>query len=562
MLSMFKNLSVKVKILLSPLTVLFFFLIMTIYAFIQLQNNQNVMEQMYMKRFFMYKQTSLIFHMITMVQEGLYKTVTGSQVGYSAESLVKDSKDLNENLIKAGESLKSISAGSGLLPEEKKAIDSTIVVYENYKKWVLKSMEMASDDIATAAMYITTAEKNFQEIKSCLTSLENFENQKSEEYFFKAKTGSNNATSIFLLFILISITTSIIIVIYISRLIVKPVNTVVSELKTITNGEWDLKRRIPVESKDEIGIMTEGYNTFIEKLHQIITNISGSTQTLSSASEELTAITSQLASNAEDMSSQSNAVASATEQATVNINNISSSAEQMSNSVSTAAISIEQMSLSLNEVSKNCQAETTIAANANNQVKSTRDLMERLGVSSKEIGKIVDIINDIADQTNLLALNATIEAASAGEAGKGFAVVASEVKELAKQTAQATEQISKQVEQMQGNTTNAVKAIEEITKITNDINSISHTIVSAVEEQSATVNEISKNITGASQAATEIARNVGESAKGLVEISNNIHGVNTFTTETTDGIRNIKDSSQDLSKLSIELQKIINQFKL
>ena len=179
----------------------------------------------------------------------------------------------------------------------------------------------------------------------------------------------------------------------------------------------------------------------------------------------------------------------------------------MSAGVSSVATAIEEMSASLNEVSKNCQKESQIAASASNQAKSTRDLMDRLGVSSKEVGKVIEVINDIADQTNLLALNATIEAASAGDAGKGFAVVANEVKELAKQTAQATEQISRQIEEMQGSTTSAVAAIEEITKIIEQINAISHTIVSSVEEQTSTVNEIAKSISGASQAATEIARN-------------------------------------------------------
>jgi methyl-accepting chemotaxis protein len=220
------------------------------------------------------------------------------------------------------------------------------------------------------------------------------------------------------------------------------------------------------------------------------------------------------------------------------------------------------MSSSLNEVSKNCQKESQIASNANSQAKSTRDMMERLGVSSKEIGKVIEVINDIADQTNLLALNATIEAASAGEAGKGFAVVANEVKELAKQTAQATDQIGRQIEEMQNNTTSAVTAIEEITKVIEEINSISHTIVSAVEEQSATVNEIAKTVGGASQAATEIAKNVGESAKGLVEVSSNIQGVNKAATDTAGGVANIRQSAQDLSKLALGLQKIVGQFKV
>ena len=323
---------------------------------------------------------------------------------------------------------------------------------------------------------------------------------------------------------------------------------VTNGLKDIAQGEGDLTKRLHAGSQDEIGELAKFFNTFMEKLQGIIKNITENSTTLSSASEELSAVSTQLAANAEEMTNQSNTVASATEQATANVNNISAAAEQMSSGVSTVATAIEEMSSSLNEVAKNCQKENLIASNANNQAKSTRELMERLGVSSKEIGKVIEVINDIADQTNLLALNATIEAASAGEAGKGFAVVANEVKELAKQTAQATDQISRQIEEMQNSTGSAVKAIEEITRIIEEINTISHTIVSAVEEQSATVNEIAKN--------------VGESAKGLSEVSSNIQGVNKAATDTAGGVQNIRQSSQDLAKLAVVLQKIVGQFKV
>jgi methyl-accepting chemotaxis protein len=342
----------------------------------------------------------------------------------------------------------------------------------------------------------------------------------------------------------------------------KRISAVSAGIKDIAQGEGDLRKRLTSGSQDEVGELAGWFNVFAEKLQNIIKEIIGNTQTLSSASEELSAVSTQLAANAEETTNQSNTVASATEQATANVNNISAAAEEMSTSVRTVATAIEEMSSSLNEVSKNCQKESQIAANANNQAKSTRDLMDRLGVSSKEIGKVIEVINDIADQTNLLALNATIEAASAGEAGKGFAVVANEVKELAKQTAQATDQISRQIEEMQTSTGSAVTAIEEITKVIEEINSISHTIVSAVEEQSATVNEIAKSVGGASQAATEIAKNVGESAKGLIEVSSNIQGVNKASTDTASGVATIKQSAQDLSKLALSLQKIVGQFKV
>ncbi len=358
----------------------------------------------------------------------------------------------------------------------------------------------------------------------------------------------------------------IVIVLLLGVVIVKTISEallrLLERIKDIVNGEGDLRMRIENNSTDEIGQIAKWFNALLEKLQGVIQQIVASTSTLSSSSEELSAVSTQIASGAEELTMQSNTVASATEEATVNVNSISASTEEMSTGVSTVATAIEEMSSSLNEVAKNCQNELRIADEANAQTNSTRDLMERLGTSSKDIGQVIEVINDIADQTNLLALNATIEAASAGDAGKGFAVVASEVKELAKQTAQATSQIGHRIEEMQNNTTSAISAIVGIAKTIEDINSISHTIVSTVEEQSATVNEISRNIAGTSQAANEVARNVNESAKGLSEVSSNIHEVNKITGETTGGISNIRKSIQELSILANDLQKIVVQFKV
>jgi methyl-accepting chemotaxis protein len=188
--------------------------------------------------------------------------------------------------------------------------------------------------------------------------------------------------------------------------------------------------------------------------------------------------------------------------------------------------------------------------------------MDKLGEAAKSIGKVVDVINDIADQTNLLALNATIEAASAGDAGKGFAVVAGEVKELAKQTAQATQEIQKQIEGMQSNTILAINAIESVSEVIEKVNVISQTIVSAVEEQSATVNEISRNVSGVSTGAQEVSKNVTESAKGLSDVSSAITGVNIAVKETAKGIVQVKTSTVELSKLSENLKKLLKQFKI
>ncbi len=298
---------------------------------------------------------------------------------------------------------------------------------------------------------------------------------------------------------------------------------------------------------------------------EVVTNIETTsrlektTKTVSKQSAKLLAASTQIAATFEEMGAQTSTVASSMEQATTNINSISSAAEEMSASANSVATAIEEMSSSLTEVSRNCQKELQIASEANTHAKNSMDVMGKLGAAAQSIGKVVEVINDIADQTNLLALNATIEAASAGDAGKGFAVVAGEVKVLAKQTAQATQEIQKQVEEMQGNTESAIKAIESVSKVIEEVNLISQTIVSAVEEQSATVNEIAKNVSGVSAGAQEVSKNVTESAKGLSEVTASISVVNMAVDGVATDTMGIKNSAEELSKLSTDLQELISQ---
>ncbi len=363
--------------------------------------------------------------------------------------------------------------------------------------------------------------------------------------------------------IIVSIVFSIFLSTFITRSIVVALKDCIGFTNLLANS--DFSKDVPQvfqQRKDEMGDLARAYHIMVAKMRQTISEMSSSASTVATASEELSTVSHQLSASSEEMSAQSSNVAASAEQAAANTNAISAAAEEMSGSVNTVATAIEEMSASLNEVSKNCQKESQVAAKADAEAKGTQEHMEKLGIAAKEIGKVVEVINDIADQTNLLALNATIEAASAGEAGRGFAVVANEVKELARQTAQATGEIRQQVENMQGSTGEAVKAIGSISKIIEEINLISQTIVSAVEEQSATVQEIARTMGGASGAANEIAKNVGESAKGLQEVTSNISGVNQAVRDTASGVTQIRTSAEDLAKLSNGLKRIVDQFKV
>lgn len=348
----------------------------------------------------------------------------------------------------------------------------------------------------------------------------------------------------------------------IAHMISSPINSTSKMLKDISDGEGDLTKRLVVKGNDEISDMARHFNKFIEKLQKMIASITRNADTVVTFASDLSATSVQVAATAEEMSTQTTTVASATEEATANINTISSSTEEMSASANSVASAIEEMSVSLNEVAANCQKELNIAVEANTLAQNSKTTMGQLSAAASSINKVIEVIKFIADRTNLLALNATIEAASAGSAGRGFAIVATEVKALAKQTADATKEIEKQIKEMQSGTESTVKAFERVSKVIEEVNTISQTIVAAVEQQSATVNEIAKNVSQMSIGATEVSRNVNESALGLQEVSGTISGVNNGIQDTASEIAKVKASSVELATLSSNLKNLLSQFRI
>ncbi len=276
----------------------------------------------------------------------------------------------------------------------------------------------------------------------------------------------------------------------------------------------------------------EGVNKTLDAVVEPLRVTSENATALASSSEELTAVSQQMAGNAEETATQANVVSAAS--------------EQVSRNVSSVASASEEMQASIREIAKNANESARVAKNAVTVAQSTNETVKKLGESSQEIGNVIKVITSIAQQTNLLALNATIEAARAGEAGKGFAVVANEVKELAKQTAKATEDIGRKIDAIQGDTKGAVVAIEEIGTIINQINDISNSIASAVEQQTATTNEIGRSVT--------------EAAKGVGDIAKNIGGVAVAAKNTTQGANDTQKASQELSHMAAKLQMVIAKF--
>ncbi len=298
-------------------------------------------------------------------------------------------------------------------------------------------------------------------------------------------------------------------------------------------SKGDLTQEISVTGQDAVGQMGQGLSQLLSNLRSSISKIGQTAATLSTSSGELSTVSQQMSANAEETSSQANVVSAA--------------GEQVNRNLQTVATGSEEMSVSIKEIAKNATEAARVATEAVKAAQATNATVSKLGESSVEIGQVIKVITSIAQQTNLLALNATIEAARAGEAGKGFAVVANEVKELAKETAKATEDISRKIESIQVDTKGAVEAIGSITRIITQVNDISNTIASAVEEQNATTNEMSRNVT--------------EAARGASEIAKNIAGVAEAAQSTSHGAGDSQRAAQTLTAMSTELRELVAQFK-
>lgn len=454
----------------------------------------------------------------------------------------------------------------------------------------------------------------------------------------------------------------------------RPLTEITGIVKDISEGDGDLTKRISINTRDEIGAMANYFNNFVGSVEEIVKNIYVNTLILGKASSELLSVSDEMAANigqskskssiagttvnkimgkitnvAESMGDASrnmNVIASAIEEMSGTIKGLAQASEKISNGVSevnslasqisnsmvvssesskevstsveSVSIAIKEINISLNEINKNCDRSIDITTDASHKANFTNKMINDLETSSKQIEKIINVINDIADQTNMLALNAAIEAAGAGEAGKGFAVVANEVKELAKQTSEATDEISQQIETMQTNMSGVVRAVEDITEVIKEITIITNTIAAAVTQQSSTTgeilsavvnastkvnkiskefedvtansksmvnslseaskgvnqiarsaqelsiasNEAAKNIDHLSVKVEDVAKAANEISQGSIEINDNIKEIDNSNLSTTEEVKNLTNSAKELSSLANKLEGYVKRFKV
>ncbi len=365
---------------------------------------------------------------------------------------------------------------------------------------------------------------------------------------------------IFLVLTVIVLIPVSIIAYFITKSITRPLKETVIISKSISGG--DFTYTINIKNKDELGILANTINKMVTGLNEIIRDVLGGVDTLSNSSGKLSDISEQLDDGTRQTSTRSNNVAAAAEEMSINFNSVASSMEQFTNNINMVAASIEEMTATVDEIAGSSENASSITKKAVTQADSATVQVNELEKSAQDISKVTEAITEISEQTNLLALNATIEAARAGEAGKGFAVVANEIKELARQTSDATHEIKKKIDRIQSSTSGAIDEIEQISKIIEEVNDIVGGIAAAIEEQSVTTREISGNVAQITTGIQEVTENVVQSSNVAGDISKEISEVHQSTNEMSNNSSMVNNNAGELMALAEQLKEKVSRFKV
>jgi methyl-accepting chemotaxis protein len=562
-----KTWSLKHKILASFGLVLLLSLILAVNSWLEADHMSTIVSQLREEQFLPYNDGRQLDDLLGKTSRGF-----SDAISLNSETKLERAKESEKEFIATLEHLKKIEKKDVAFVSE---VETLFKSYAESGHVVVSSILSKKPDPGFDQARETFGKSNQQLKEKIAGFIEKKEKDFSANIDLVKKTSGSFETKIFWLALGI-VASGFGFAIFLTKLIMTPLRKVLEGLKEISQGEADLTKRIPVASQDEMGELATHFNTFSNKLQGTFLGVVSATRQLNQESEKLFISSKSMSGYSGEASEKMNIVHTASNQTNEHIQSVATAAEEMTATIKSISSNLQEetsitnqavrLAESVNmEITTNAGETGRIISNAVKAADSTNQAIAKLGTSSTEIGEVIKVITSIAQQTNLLALNATIEAARAGEAGKGFAVVANEVKELAKATAKATEEIGQKIDAIQSDTLGAVSAIEEIGRIINQINENSTsstektvTSISGIRKIVGQINEISTAIAGAveEQAVTtsEMTRTISDAARGMGEIVKSNEQTVSLTQGTSESAGQVEAAAKEVSRMAGELE--------
>lgn len=451
--------------------------------------------------------------------------------------------------------------------EEKQFIDMHDAARKQWEvssQAVLTELSKNSDEATSVAIKLSLGDTSarFEKMRNQLDKLTEINLANAQKASDAAGTTYRHAMMMLTISIIVGILIGIVLTMIVNKAIVGPVNAAILSLKDIAQGEGDLTKRLDDTANDEVGEMARWFNTFIEKLQGIVKQIAENSSSVGSNAHLLSDISKSLLESSGDTSQRATNVATSSEEMSANLTNVAAAMEESATNANMVATAAEEMNSTISEIADNADKARGVSLDAVNQARDASKNMAELGTAADKIGKVTETITEISEQTNLLALNATIEAARAGEAGKGFAVVANEIKELAKQTAEATLDIKTLIEDVQSTSKTTGDGMNKITEVIGGVNETISSIATAVEEQTAATGEIAQNIAQASQGIQEVNENVSQSSAVASEITEDISKVSVASQNISRNSEEVESKAAGLLQNATQLNEIVGSFKV
>jgi methyl-accepting chemotaxis protein len=427
----------------------------------------------------------------------------------------------------------------------------------------VEKLALAGQDAEAITLYISSSVPKTDKVSSHCNDLDQLVKREVKEAQERVESLLTSSRRILIAVVLLAVGVAIFFGLSITRSVAGPIGTTKATLVDVAKGNLTAEVSSELlERKDETGDLTRATQDLIKSLRTTMGEVGGGAHTLAAASTQMSQVAEGLSSGSKEVASLANTVAAAAEESSANTTSVAAAMEQATSNLSSVASATEEMSATVGEIANSAEKARAISSEATSQAEAISAMMRELGRAAQEIGKVTETITSISAQTNLLALNATIEAARAGAAGKGFAVVANEIKELAQQTAAATEDIKGKISGIQASTGGAMGDIEKIAHVIKEVGDIVSSIAAAIEEQSTVTKDVATNIAQASMGVKDANQRVAETASVSQSIAKDIAKVNSTITEQVAGAEQVKTSSAELSRLAEQLKEQVARFKV